>query len=269
LVPGTAGAGSGAALSNWDKFLDRAREHYLLPPAGGVVGDWEKLLKVAQDRGLLPSQQNKKDAPSGAKDNPIYLASAPSSGGKGSGSTGFDSSTGTGKLGSQRSGEGGGVPFDFRELANNALSDAGFGNVLGGKSPLDWAVVKGAEGFLKALGGMLNSGGGGMAGGGGFDFGNMTAMVPSAVRLAAQAAGIPFGPSAVATSMAPSDQGARGGGNTHVSYDNSINITNPQLSDPNQLVGPMQEQMNARTYQRAAPAFTGGGLPYTTGPGGG
>jgi hypothetical protein len=97
----------------------------------------------------------------------------------------------------------------------------------------------------------------------------MTAMVPSAVRLAAQAAGIPFSPSAVATSMAPSDQGPRGGGNTHVSYDNSINITNPQLSDPNQLVGPMQEQMNARVYQRAAPAFTGGGLPYTTGPGGG
>lgn len=73
-------------------------------------------------------------------------------------------------------------------------------------------------------------------------------------------------PSSVASTPQASNRGSLGvAGNTTVHNDNSINVQGNTLTDPNSLLGPMKEYSNASTYSRSA--F--GGLPATTGPGGG
>jgi hypothetical protein len=59
--------------------------------------------------------------------------------------------------------------------------------------------------------------------------------------------------------------GTSSSGGHHVVNDNRIIVQGNHLSDTDQLVGPMQERMNAQVYSRSQ--F--GGLPMAVGPGGG
>jgi len=77
---------------------------------------------------------------------------------------------------------------------------------------------------------------------------------------------VPLSPSSV-SSVPTANSGTSMSVNHHapVTYDNRIIVQGNHLADADQLVGPMQERMNATTYSRAS--F--GGLPYAVGPGGG
>jgi hypothetical protein len=191
------------------------------------------------------------------------LGSGGGSGGSGGGSSsgGSGGSSGSGSFGG--GGSSGGVGFDLKSLASGAFSDMGFGNVLGGKSPMDWGVAKMAEPFLSPFASALPGGGNlSMPGGGGFSLGSMSGMMPSIVKMVAQSSGmVPLAPSAVGTSLSPAD--ARGGGGTVNHVDNSINIHG--LQDPNQVQQAMMEERN-RLNQRREVAMPN---IKATGPGGG
>jgi hypothetical protein len=111
-----------------------------------------------------------------------------------------------------------------------------------------------------------------LPGGGSFNLGSMSGMMPSIVKMVAGAGGMgagsaPLRPSEVSRNTTTVERGTLGiAGNPNVTYDNSIQVHGNTLSDPNQLVGPMQEQMNARTATRANPAMP---TLRFNGPGGG
>ena len=160
--------------------------------------------------------------------------------------------------------------------------DLGFGNVLGGKSPLDWGIVKllgglagwglgeaNAWGDTLAAAGKLPGGMPGMPGGtGGSILSGAFGAIPGMKSLMPHNLGpTALQPSPVSTSMADpngsvhgSSQGAAPG---PVTYDQSINVSGNTMVDPHQLVPPMQAQMNANTASRASTGV------ITTGPGGG
>jgi hypothetical protein len=100
------------------------------------------------------------------------------------------------------------MPFDLKSLASGAFRTWVSGMWLGGKSPLDWGVVKMAETMLAPFASALPGGGNmSLPGGGGFNLGSMSGMMPSIVKMVAQSSEmVPLARSTVGTSLAPADQ---------------------------------------------------------------
>jgi hypothetical protein len=162
------------------------------------------------------------------------------------------------------------------------FSDLGFGNVLGGKSPLDWGITKLLGGLAgwgigeanvfadNTMAGQGSGMGGPLGGGSPVGGGIFAGLIQAATGLKIpNAGGVPLAPSGVATSAVDPNSathgmanGAQPGPNV---YDNRIMVQGNTMVDPNQLVPPMQEQMNANSASRAST----GSLPIAPGPGGG
>jgi hypothetical protein len=169
-----------------------------------------------------------------------------------------------------------GLESDSEQFGSGFLkglgSDMGFGNVLGGKSPLDWGITKligGLAGWgigeANAWGNELGGGQSGQAGlpgmgGGGGAGGILDGVIKSmtGLNIPKMVGGVPLGPSPVAgvgldpnTSIHGSTHGALPG--PPVVNDHSINIQGNNV-DPATLAN-MQAAQNA-TAGRAAPLVT-------------
>lgn len=174
-----------------------------------------------------------------------------------------------------------GLETDAQQFGSGFLkgifSDLGFGNVMGGKSPLDWGITK-LLGGLAGWGigeanswadGQLAQGalgqGGQQSGGvvqGGILNGFLKDLIPNALNPFKPGAAL--GPSGAvnATQGMPNVSGAFGAAPGPVTYDNRIQVSGNTLADPYQLVPPMQEKMNSNSNFNAptgGPAVVGGG----------
>ena len=162
-------------------------------------------------------------------------------------------------------------------LLKGALSDLGFGNVLGGKSPLDWGIVKLLGGLAGWGIGEANSWadsqmGGGQAGdqggasGGGSPFGGLLTgaldAIPGVKGLMPRTGNVALAPSPVSGVPTPSVSSGQGGGPAPgpVTYDNRIQVQGNTVADPGQFLPAIQEAQNARAG--GSSGGMNGSMPY-------
>jgi TP901 family phage tail tape measure protein len=159
-----------------------------------------------------------------------------------------------------------------------AFSDLGFGNVLGGKSPLDWGIVKllgvlAGWGIGEANGLADNAMGGGASAlggplGGGAGGGMLSGLLQGATGLKIPGLGVPLSPSPVSASMANPNGSIRGLANGAAPgpnvYDNRIMVQGNTVADPTGFLPPIQAAQNARIG--GANGSVSGSVPLATSP---